>query len=72
MCTILPQPNKTLRGILRVLANPTLSLEAVKLQLYTILDSEPLHDLKRPSGMCKSWTLDWTYGQDCGMDGLKN
>ena len=46
--------NNTLRGILRgaqrvpslLLANPTLSLEAVNLQLYTILDSEPLHDLK--------------------------
>jgi len=68
MCTILPQPNKTLRGILRVLANPTLSLEAVKLQLYTILDSEPLHDLKDHRVCVKAglWTglmdrtVEWT------------
>ena len=44
----------TLRGILcgaqrvpsLLLANPTLPLEALHLQHYTILDSEPLHDLK--------------------------
>ena len=29
-----------------LLADPTLSLEALHLQHYTILDSEPLHDLK--------------------------
>ena len=29
-----------------LLANPTLSLEVLHLQHYTILDSEPLHDLK--------------------------
>ena len=29
-----------------LLANPTLPLEALHLQHYTILDSEPLHDLK--------------------------
>ena len=46
--------SNTLRGILcgaqrvpsLLLANPTLSLEALHLQHYTILDSEPLHDLK--------------------------
>ena len=44
----------TLQGILcgaqrvasLLLANPTLPLEALHLQHYTILDSEPLHDLK--------------------------